>query len=1023
MAASGVRVELLGGFRVFVNGRAVTRLPGARQQEVLAFLVFHARGGPVTRQRLAGSVWPDSSDSQSLTNLRRELHQLRDGWPEVEALIDAGPRTIGLADGALPALDVAAFESAAERGLAGDRRALEEAALVYHGDCLPGCSAGWIASDRERLRGRARAVIAQLVGLLEHDRAYADAIAYAQRLCRLDPLDEDAWCALMRCHARRGDRATALHLYQEIAALLKKELGIPPSAATRMTYREILDLDAAAAPVTPAPPASFAYPLVGRHAEWTTLVAGRRAADEGPSRVVLIRGEAGMGKSRLAEELATWCTRESVPALTARCYPGEGRLAYAPVAAWLKHEALEPGLARLEAPLVSDIARLRPEVLAMRSDAPVPGAQLESWQRLRFFDALARVFQAAAPLTLVLDDLQWADPDSLEWLQYFLRSSASRRCLVVGTVRAEEEQDNAALERLLAQLSHDGVLSVIALGPLDSAAAGQLAAAVAEHPLDAEEQARAFRETEGHPLFIIERARMALAGGERRAADRAPSRVQAVVAARLALLSADARATAELASAVGRDFRFDILAQAGDLEEDALVRALDELWRRHVVRVHDDDAWDFTHDRIREVAYAGIGPARARLIHRRIAQAIELLAGSRLDDVCAAIAMHLERGGHPARAIPFLERAADVAVRVSANEEAIRCLTQALGLLDRLLAGPDRDARELRLRATLSVVLNAARGYAAPEVEANLERIIDLSRAAGGGGVPVRWLWVAFTMRFMLGDLKATRAVSEAALAASAADPACRCEAHHAMGGTLCSFGDLEASRRHFEAAIEAYDEDHPQQSALGTDLGVFVHAWYSHTLWLLAEDAAAIAHSRDAIALAARRDHPYSQTLALAYAALLHQMRGDAERVATSAQAVVALCTRYGFAYYGDWARILLGWVRGLTDPAGGVGEIEAALERLDAHRAQARRPYYLSLLAETHLRAGNTTRAVSILDAASAMALARPDVWWLPMILWQRANLLEGPPREAMRSRALDTARAQGSRRLEAQLAAGPA
>src|SRR6185369_5963676 len=148
-------------------------------------------------------------------------------------------------------------------------------------------------------------------------------------------------------------------------------------------------------------------------------------------------------------------------------------------------------------------------------------------------------------------------------------------------------------------------------------------------------------------------------------------------------------------------------------------RSLDELWQRHIVRAQADERWDFSHDRIREVAYGGIGPARRRLIHRRIAQGMELLFADRLDDVSAAIAVHLDRGGQPARAVPFLERAAVVATRVSAHEEAIRCLTHALALLDTLPAGRDRDERELGLRSNLSIALNSARGYAAPEVEAN----------------------------------------------------------------------------------------------------------------------------------------------------------------------------------------------------------------------------------------------------------------------------------------------------------------
>ena len=786
-------------------------------------------------------------------------------------------------------------------------------------------------------------------------------------------------------------------------------------------YREILDLDAET-PVIPAPPRTVVYPLVGRNAEWHALLIAWEAAAAGRPRLFLIRGEAGIGKSRLAEELVEWCGPESITAVTARCYAGEGRLAYAPIAAWLKADAMQSMLMRLDASWLTDVARLRPEIVVARPEIPAPDRELETWQRLRFFDSLAQAFQSASPLVLVLDDLQWADADTIEWLQYFLRSAADTRCLVVGTLRTEEEQDNPPLGRLLSRFERDDLLTAITLGPLDQAATAQLAGEVAEQPLDEAALVRTFRESEGHPLFIIEQGRIELTrqSGAFAQSDSERPRVHSVVAARLALLSEDARAAAEVASAVGRDFRFDILAQASDLAEDALVRALDELWRRHIVRVQADERWDFSHDRIREVAYSQIGPARRPLIHRRIAQGMELLFANRLDEMSASIAMHLDRGGHPARAIPFLERAAAVATRVSANEEAIRCLAHAVSLLERLPGGRDRDDQELALRSSLSIALNSARGYAAPEVEQNLNRVFMLLRAAGRDEVPVRWLWVAFTHRFVLGDLKGTREVSEQALARSVSDPSCRCEAHHAMGGTLSCTGELEASRHHFEAALAAYDERHPQRSVLGSDLGVFAHAWGAHTLWLLGEETAAVSQVEQAVALARRLDHAYSQTLALAYAGMLHQMRRDADRVLDCANAVVALCERYGFGYYGDWAQILIGWARGLERPAEGVAMIESALDRLDANRAQGRRPYYLSLLAEMYSLLGNRDRASSILDAAITIALERADVWWLPALYLQKSELEPPPERDATLRRGLELARAQNSRSLERRILA---
>ena len=161
--AATLRIELLGGFRLVTGGRSLTRTPSARQQQLIAFLVLHARSGPILRQRVAGSLWPDSTDVQALTNLRRELHHLREGWPKLDALVDGGSRTLAWRQDASASVDVVAFEAAADRGLAGDRAALREAAALYHGDLLPDCAGEWIDPDRERLRQRAKQVLTRLV--------------------------------------------------------------------------------------------------------------------------------------------------------------------------------------------------------------------------------------------------------------------------------------------------------------------------------------------------------------------------------------------------------------------------------------------------------------------------------------------------------------------------------------------------------------------------------------------------------------------------------------------------------------------------------------------------------------------------------------------------------------------------------------------------------------------------------------------------------------------------------------------
>ena len=236
---------------------------------------------------------------------------------------------------------------------------------------------------------------------------------------------------------------------------------------------------------------------------------------------------------------------------------------------------------------------------------------------------------------------------------------------------------------LLQALRQGGQLTEIELSPLDEAGTAALAAKVAGQELDPDLTACLYRETEGNPLFVVETVRMGLLAGasEPGAGDGEtgavclprplPSRMQAAIEARLAQLSAPAHELVELAATVGRQFNFSVLARASDLDEGTLVRALDELWQRRIVREQGTDAYDFSHDKLREVAYAGLSGARQRWLHRRVAQALEEAYAGDLDPVSAQVAAHYERAGQPEQAIPYYQRAAEVARRIYGNEAAI----------------------------------------------------------------------------------------------------------------------------------------------------------------------------------------------------------------------------------------------------------------------------------------------------------------------------------------------------------------
>ena len=174
-----LRVELLGGFRVLADGRDAPRPPNARQQQLVAFLVLHARNAPVPRQRVAGTLWPESSDAQALTNLRRELHHLREGWPRLESRIDGESRTLAWRPDARTVVDIVAFEEAVDRGLARRPRCAGRGGTFVQGDVLPDCTSEWIDADRERLRQRATSALRRLVALLEQEHAFGEAIEHA----------------------------------------------------------------------------------------------------------------------------------------------------------------------------------------------------------------------------------------------------------------------------------------------------------------------------------------------------------------------------------------------------------------------------------------------------------------------------------------------------------------------------------------------------------------------------------------------------------------------------------------------------------------------------------------------------------------------------------------------------------------------------------------------------------------------------------------------------------------------------
>ncbi len=1038
-----LRIQLLGSFEITDDGRPVPGLAKSRVQALLAYLLLH-RHSPQPREYLAYLFWPESSESQARTNLRREWHQLRRAMaPTGDFLRSPDSQSIQWNTDLPLALDVADFEEALTEAVRSDSpqsrgEQLQRAVALYRGDLLPALYDDWILPKREELRQRYIRALEQLIALLAAQRDYPCAVQMAQRLLRYDPLHEAAYRQLIELYALQNDRARALHTYHTCATVLERELGVPPSAETQALHERLLGAGAAAEVTPPAPTPDTSSRLVGRNPEWQTLLAAWRGSHKGRAHVVLIDGEAGIGKTRLAEELLEWVSRQGIAAARTRAYAAEGSLAFAPIIEWLRSPALRAGLASLDDAWRVEVARVLPD-LPVDSSHLTPSLPLaQNWQRQRLFEALARVFLAdEKPMLLLIDDLQWCDRETLEWLRYLLRFAPAARLLVVGTARREEARQDHPLHELERALRSAEQLTTIALAPMTADETATLATQVGGRPLDMAAAARLYAESEGNPLFVVEMVQAGYHERDAGADDQPtvdprlpasgaalPARVRAVIESRLAQLSPTAQRLAGLAATIGRSFTFEVVLAACKEDEDAVTNGLDELWRRRIIREQGIHRYDFSHDRIRDVAYAEVSPMQRVFFHRRIAEALEGGRGE-LDAFSDELAVHCERANLPLKAIHYHQRAAAIARRAFANEDAIAHLARSVQLLRALPETADRNRQELALQIDLSAALQAARGMAAPEVEAAYRRAEELARTVGEplALFPARWGWWVF--QFSLSASAALQIGQE--LLASATkwqDPALILQAHHALWTSSFVTGDFPAALMHCEQGQTIYrPETHHAQLYVygGHDAGLCSLSFAALTRWTLGYPDQALETIQRALDLSRQFTHPAALAQPLYLSAILHQLHRDAPAVQRQAEAAHHLRRQHGImTAWPGWDACLLGWVAGMEgQEAAGIAQTTRGLEESARAGSRLLNAYFMTLLAELYGRVGQLERALQTLDAALALAKQTGEQWWSADMHRLRGELLraQGDDRAAEQAylQAIEIARGQQARSLE--------
>jgi DNA-binding SARP family transcriptional activator len=695
-----LHLTVLGGFQLRVDSRAVP-LPAKKAQALLAYLALRP-GRPHGRDTLVGLLWGEASEQRARHSLRQTVFRLRKVFAKARSsgLVVRGD-TIALKTAAV-SVDALEFQRHLRKGMP----AAQEAALaLYQGALLEGLNVAeasfdeWLRPERERFRESALEALAKLLTHHTKRGAVEAAVQTAGRLLALDPLREDVHRALMRLYLRQGRRGAALRHYQVCVGVLERELGVEPEAETQCVYRGILQRQArriggARQAVTVA-----LTPFVGRHAEMTRLRTLLNETVAGCGRVALVTGEAGIGKSRLVEELIAEHMRREGRVLVGRAYETEQILPLRPwidalrtgrvLAAAEREGDLHPGARR-------ELARLFPE---LAEPGITPEITRESYLRLfELIDGLITCLARRQPVMLIVEDLHCADDMSLRLLAFLARRTTSRPVLLVGTARDEEMAYAPALRQVCEEL--DPAVDRVSLAPLSEADTVRLVRALARTGSQDTRVAHLAEQvwalSEGNPFVIVETMRVVQ---DHRALDSPgvslPERVRAMTLARVERLGAKARQLVAVAAAIEREFSFAVLQSASGLSRRDTAEGLEELIRRRVLHT-TGERFDFAHARIRNVLYDNLLAPRRVALHAAVGEALETVYAGRYDEVYDRLAYHFSRADDAAKTFDYLLGLADKAARSYALEEAVRLFADARSYIDRLPAEA-RDRRCLDL--------------------------------------------------------------------------------------------------------------------------------------------------------------------------------------------------------------------------------------------------------------------------------------------------------------------------------------
>ncbi len=762
--------------------------------------------------------------------------------------------------------------------------------------------------------------------------------------------------------------------------------GFPPATSAYQVLGEVREH------TQPPETAPQRTPFVGRDGELQQIETHWSNIHTSGLQTVLVTGEAGMGKSRLASEFRRSLQARGHTTIECRCTPEHTHSAFHPLIYLLRRrlhlfeeDSAQAKLVRIQARMPemaheSDLA-LVAALLSVPTDGHLPPLQLSAEkQRQRTMDVLVAWLLHEArtsPVCLLVEDLQWIDPSTRECVHRVITQGAQAALLVLLTLRSEQPPPHdpgfavheIPLKGLSAASTRDMILT--ACGPCT--VPGDMLQLLAD-------------KADGVPLFIEESTRMLIDMGVQpnsmdatlAARFTVPSTIQDLLMARLDRL-ASAKQVAQVGATIGREFALPLLQavlahETSPIGLNHLSAQLAALVRSGLVVEKGDSNsphYFFKHALVRDAAYESLWERDRKRLHRTIANVVREQFPDMADSQPELLAHHFAQSGNDAQALEYWERAARRAASRSAHIEAINHLRSGLALLARLPPVSERDRTELRLQLMLAGQLITTHGYGADPVGHAYERAAELCQRAGDEAAQMKTLLGLEGYHFMRADFERAHVIARqaAVVLADSADPMRKIQLQWAVGNILFHQGEFAAAITHMDACLGAYAQlqHHPR---MVQDPGVMCLCYSAWALWEVGLADQALERAHQVVAMAEQLDHKFSMAEAYAFCASVHWFRGEHTEALHCAQRARDICLEGGFAVWLSYAQLLHGrLVAELGDPEAGVAEMQQAYAQWMATGAIVTRPLYLAMQAEGLALAGRPDAGLALLAEAFAL------------------------------------------------------